>query len=311
MDLSSVKYDPKKNKSVVFFSGGSPRDCSLFLDAGIYEMLVSYFYLRKRLSAFNDILDIVRDNGGLFMTDSGGFSFITAGKRDGHVEEYYDPEYWKPYLEEYVGWLNDNHKRVFVAANLDLDMYVGRDVVDEWNERYFEPLLKKMNIVFVSQPDISSPDSGLGALPRFKDYCSRYKYVGIPGIFLRHAHTVYQHAKINGNILHGFGWTSMPLLAKYPLFSVDSTTWVGGTKYGTSYMYDGKNFRIKDYKQKHLRKSDKVFCLENGIDYEGFMAEKQRPVHRYSLLNWKGAVIEYLKIANIKLVNKTVHSYIR
>ena len=62
-------------------------------------------------------------------------------------------EYWLQYLESYVQWLWDHKDYVFVAANLDIDTIVGREVVDKWNEKYFKPLEEVMNIVYVAHKD--------------------------------------------------------------------------------------------------------------------------------------------------------------
>ena len=49
---------------------------SLFERAGIQNVLLSYHYIRKHLKDIPDLLNKIRDMGGLFMVDSGAFSFF-------------------------------------------------------------------------------------------------------------------------------------------------------------------------------------------------------------------------------------------
>ena len=134
-----------KRKATLFFSASSVGDYTTLRDFGIKDTLVSYFYLRKSLKFYPPQLEKQHKEGGIFMTDSGAFSFM--GKKVEH--KMTTEEYWLPYLEEYVAWLHENKKFIFVAANLDLDMIVGREVVDRWNEKYFKPLEKDINVVYV------------------------------------------------------------------------------------------------------------------------------------------------------------------
>jgi hypothetical protein len=270
-----LPYDNRKNKGLMFFSSSSVKDTKLLYEFGLREILVSYHYISKSHDFYSEFLPKLHESGGLFMTDSGGFSFIASLISKGELtEETSKEEYWLPYLHEYVGWLEANAQHIFVAANLDLDAIVGREVVDKWNEKYFKPLEKHMNIIYVAHRDIE------------KDYND---FTG----------------------LHGFAWTSIPMLKTNPLFSVDSTTWLGGVRYGTSYVYDGKNFRVNDYKKKYLRKGDRTLCREFGIDYDKLMKDDATALNSYNLIGWLGARKEYLKAANLKLKTPTVNTLIR
>lgn len=300
-------YNKYKDKGVMFFSAGSPQDCKMLLKAGINEQLVSYYYLRKRKKIFeSEILPKLYENDGLFMTDSGGFSFL---KQDS--VGFFKPEFWIPYLEEYVQWLWEFKKYIFVAVNLDLDFYVGHKVVSEWNEKYFKPLEPHMNIIYLSHPDKYEMHSDKEGLFRVKEDFKEFHYVGVNNKYTPEAHIIYQLSKRNKNLVHGFGWTSIPTLKRYPFFSVDSTTWLGGQRYGTSYIYDGRNFRVYAGAWKFLRRRKKEFCRLNGIDYEGLVKEKTDAVNHYNLMGWLGARKEYLRLANQKLWNKPVACYER
>lgn len=303
-----LPYDNKKNKGVMFFSASSVSDTKMLYNFGIKEILVSYFYIRKSKAFYDDFINRLYDEGGLFMTDSGGFSFIGWGS---NVEEdQTTAKFWEPYINEYFEWLEKHKTKIFSCANLDLDNQVGREVVDGWNKT-MEEFLPYTNVVFVSHKDHTKEYHDKNGLKRFTEYCEKYKYVGINHEMVEDIAKLSLVAKLNSNIVHGFGITSIPTLKCTPLMSVDSTTWLGGVRYGTSYNYDGKNFRVNDHKKKFVRKGDKVLCREFGINHDNLIKEKRNEINRYNLIGWLGARQEYLRAANLKLNTKTVNNYIK
>lgn len=297
-----------KDKAVMFFSASSVKDSELLYDFGVRDILVSYHYISKSFSFYDKLLPDIKKDGGLFMTDSGGFSFLGSIDLE-HTPEASTEKYWLPYLEKYVGWLIEHKDYIFVAANLDLDRIVGREIVDKWNEKYFKPLEEHMNIVYVAHKDYDNVYNDKTGMKRLREYCSLHKYVGVNQGWKDIYKKVYECAKIYGTIIHGFAWTSIPLLKSAPFFSVDSTTWLGGVRYGTSYNDDGKNFRVNDYKKKFIRKGDKVLCEKWGVNYHDLLAEKREAINKYNLIGWMGARREYIRSANTKLKNKPVSFY--
>ena len=292
----------------MFFSASSMGDTKQLYDFGIREILVSYHYISKSFKFYQEFLPKLKKDGGLFMTDSGGFSFIASIDLEATPEANTE-EYWLPYLERYVQWLYDNKDYIYVAANLDLDAIVGREVVDKWNEKYFKPLEKYMNITYVAHRDINKEYNDFNGMKRLRQYCKLYEYVGVSQEYKDYNTTVNSIVRMYKRRVHGFAWTSIPMLKSCPMFSVDSTTWLGGVRYGTSYNDDGKNFRVNDHKKKYIRKADKILCQRNGINHANLLAEKRKEINQYNLLGWLGARREYLRAANIKLQNKTVNFY--
>lgn len=252
-----------------------------------------------------------KKEGGIFMTDSGAFSFM--GQFAEGTEEYekmHTEEYWIPYLEEYVAWLRAHKDYIFNAANLDLDMIVGYDVVDKWNKHYFEPLEEETGIQIVYVAHESSADKD-DFMQRFEHYCRRYQYVGANQRQKKRAPQIYQMVKRYKRRIHGFAWTDLPLLRRYPFFSVDSVTWLGGVRFGITYDYDGKNFRSVEANKKFIRKTRQSKYREEGLDLEGIADEKRVPINQMNLLGWMGFRKEYLHSANLRLTNRMVSAYER
>jgi hypothetical protein len=236
---------------------------SLFERAGIQNVLLSYHYIRKHLKDIPDLLNKIRDMGGLFMVDSGAFSFFN--------DSGFDPVKfdWTVYLIEYVDWLKDNKEFIFSASNLDVDHYVGHSVVDGWNKLYFEPLLKEINVVFVAHRV-----AGFSELDIVKKYCDKYDYIGVSEEFTNHVSMIYQIAKRTKTAVHGFAWTKPTILLDYPFFSVDSTSWVNYQKYGSTPVWDGRNFSQYDSKNKEIRQTLKIVCEKYDVDFKKFCTEQ-------------------------------------
>ena len=303
-------YDKARNKAVLFFSASSTGDFQQLYDFGIRECLVSYFYIRKNLAYWDKMLPIFKKEGGIFMTDSGAFSFMgkfSAGSTE--REEMSKEEFWIPYLTEYLNWIKDHKEYIFSVANLDLDKIVGYDVVNKWNREYFEPLEKEgIQVVYVSHEITNSRE----LISRLKFYCERYSYVGVNQTWKSLAPQIYQIAKRYHVRIHGFAWTEFNILKHYPFFSVDSVTWLGGVRFGTTYDYDGKNFSTIDYKHKYRRKSKRIKYEKAGVDFSKVTkTEERKNINRMNLLGWMGFRKEFLKMANLKLHNKNVSAYER
>ena len=130
-----------------------------------------------------------------------------------------------------------------------------------------------------------------------KDYASRF----------------YQIAKHYRVRVHGFAWTELGIVKHYPFASLDSTTWLGGVRYGTTYDYDGKNFRTIDYKHKYRRKARRLKYESIGVSIHDVTGNKEDryAVNKMNLLGWIGFRKEYLRVANLKLHSKKVSTYVR
>lgn len=271
----------------------------LFERADVKNILISYHYIRKDKAFTQDILHMVRERGGLFMTDSGAFSFLN--------DKSFDPKKfdWLGYVEEYVEWLEQNTEFVFSACNLDVDYYVGHDKVVDWNKKFFDPLLEKMNIIYVAHQNAK----GMGDLDALKEYCKEYDYVAVNERMTKHASSIYQEAKLTKTAIHGLAWTKPTILTDFPFFSVDSSSWVNYQKYGATPVWDGKNFTQFDKDNKDIRKTLRKQCDRYGISEYEFINEKNPAdgSHNddegltYSLRTWGDVFQSIKKFAKTKL----------
>lgn len=181
------------------------------IDAVPYR-LESYHYFNTQKDA-----DRTRAAGVKVFLDSGAFSAFTKGI---HVD-----------IEEYCRFCRDNADIIEVASVLDA---VG-DPLKTWqNQKIMESL-------------------GVNALPCFhygederylEHYVENYPHITLGGmvpistrdlfVWLDHIFAKYITDASGGARVrvHGFGMTSIPLMERYPWFSVDSSSWVQFSSFG-------------------------------------------------------------------------------
>lgn len=304
-----TEINARDQKGIMFMSVSSPDAARQLIRAKAKDILVSYHYIKTNGIYEREILDEIDALGGYFMTDSGAFTIFGQYKGKRIPDEIRTEEYWLPYIEEYVKFLSDNSHKIYVAANLDLDNIVGRDVVDRWNETYFKPLEKAMNMIYITQQD-DGYYADLNGMKRLKEYCAIHDYVGVNAGFAKQVNLVAQQARITNTRIHGFALTGTQTLVKYPLFSVDSTTWLGGARYGTTYVNKGfNNFSLWDYKHKHYRKSLK-FNLSPLVDFDKFLADDVEAVNYQNIHGWwEGIRYPFLKACELKLSSQKASYY--
>lgn len=193
------------------FRVGSPfwgrlneREKQAVFDVGY--LLDSYHYVHKEV-----MVERIRISGRSIFLDSGAFSAYTQG-----VEID---------IDEYIQYIKDHQDFVEVASVLDA---IGDPDQTYRNQNYMEK-------------------RGVEALPCYhygedeeilKYYVANYDYITIGGmvpissaqlkiwldrIWGRHLVDEEGRAKVK---VHGFGLTSIPLMARYPWYSVDSSSWV-------------------------------------------------------------------------------------
>lgn len=215
----------------------------ILYDMGIRNFLISYHYIQKKhlkVSKYEEM-------GVKFFVDSGAFTFMNSLEhKDATREE------WETYIQKYLMWIEKHKNIVFSFANLDIEYLVGGDVVQEWNEQYFEPFMLRTGIpvCFVYHDDATNLT--------WEQYCQRYPYVGISwggidtqGNDLSYGINKLKVAEKYGAVCHGMAMTHTSLLTKIPFYTVDSTTWLVGLQYGEINFWTGKKMtRLKKDKWK-------------------------------------------------------------
>jgi len=233
--------------------------------------LHSYYYipqLEKNWFAMN-----TKNKVQLFL-DSGAFSAWSQG-------EVID-------IQEYITFIKDNEKYIDLYSNLD-------DISDPKTTWKNQQIMKK---------------AGLSPVPVFhygedikwlKRILSKgYGYISLGGMVPIHNKDLIPwlddlwdtYLTDNKGFpitkVHGFGLTSLPVMLRYPWYSVDSTSWVITGRMGGIYMPERKNnkwvFGKTSYKVSVSNKSSNI--RKAGQHYETMSPLKQKLISQY--LNEKG-----------------------
>lgn len=206
--------------------------------------LFSFYYISTNL--FNDkkMFDMCKNKVELFL-DSGAFSAHTQGININ--------------LLEYIAFIKENIEYIHTYANLDV---IGNPE-ETWKNQ------------------LRMEKAGLTPLPCFhygddekwlKKYLDRgYSYIALGGmvktpnlipwldrIFLKYLLTPQKTPAVK---VHGFGLTSVPLMLRYPWYSVDSTSWVMCGRMGGIFMPMWRNGKW-DYSEN----SWKISVSSNSLD---------------------------------------------
>ena len=169
-----------------------------------------------------------------FLLDSGAFTY--RQKKHGLSLSEFDA-----YIDEYIEFINAF--KVHHYFEMDIDNIVGLKKVEEYRERIERRTGRQSIPVWHSNR----------GWDYFKRMCAEYAYVSIGGIaknpngkalekvfpwFIEHAHKT-------GTQIHGLGYTDTKKLKQYRFDSVDSTSWVSGSRYGISFEYTAQGMTGK------------------------------------------------------------------
>lgn len=182
-------------------------------------MLESFFYV-------TDWLIPVIKQCDFFLLDSGAFTFMNNSKNAVDFDEY---------LTRYIEFINKHDIQYFFE--LDIDAIAGLKEVERLRKRLEMETCKKCIPVWHRSR----------GKEKFITMCKEYDYVAIGGIATKEIKpNEYKYLKwfidtahsYNCKI-HGLGFTNLQGLYIYNFDSVDSTSWVGGSKFDKLYHFNG------------------------------------------------------------------------
>lgn len=179
-------------------------------------------------------------NNEKFMLDSGAFTFMNNFK--GTIN-------WKDYIDKYAEFINKYNIKYFFE--LDIDVLVGYEKVKEYT-KYLEAKVRKKCI------PVWHKSRGI---EEWKRLTKEYDYVAIGGIVIKEIKPIdYKYfiplleiAKKNNCKVHGLGFTATKELYKYHFYSVDSTNWLSGGRFGSIHNFNGKFIESKSFKDKRAK----------------------------------------------------------
>lgn len=206
------------------------------------DTLKSIPYALESFYYFQDWQKMLLKTCKMFLLDSGAFTFM-SNVTDTNFDEY---------LTRYIKFINDNDIKYFFE--LDIDSVVGYEKVKQMRHRLEKETGKRCIPVWHKSRGIDE----------WYKLCKEYRYVAIGGIVSKEITkkdypVLLQLNKIAaryGTKVHGLGFTNKDAY-KYGFYSVDSTNWKSGGRFGQLHIFDGKKIisisakdkRAKNYKQ--------------------------------------------------------------
>lgn len=200
-----------------------------------------------------------------FLLDSGAFTFMSNCKDSKKIN-------FDEYLTRYINFINRNNVKYFFE--LDVDVVVGYEKVKEYRKRLEKETNKKCIPVWHKSR----------GLEEYIKLTKEYDYIAIGGIVTKEiSPKEYKYftkllniAKENNCKVHGLGFTNLKGLEKYKFYSVDSTSWTTGNRFGSIYKFNGKTMVKYSKKEGQRLANPREVAINNFNEWVKFQkyAEK-------------------------------------
>ena len=240
----------------IYLAGYTCCENYLQKELNLVPYLLESFYTLKKTKKLKIIKNIKKEK---FLLDSGAFTFMNSYK--GKIN-------WDKYIEDYANFINEYDIKYFFE--LDIDNIIGIKEV--------ERLRNKLEILS-GKKCIPVWHKSRG-LEYWKKTCKEYDYIAIGGIVTKEIKAteydifipLLKIAKENNCKVHGLGFTRVPLLKKYHFYSVDSTAWLSGSRFGTLHQFNNKRIESKKIKGKRIKDYKEInkFNLEQWIKFQNY-----------------------------------------
>jgi hypothetical protein len=259
----------------LFFAGAeSPKDRHALYKAGVQNILMSYYYIKRRKVNIEEVLsefpNMVVDSGAFTLMQQSGS--LSVAEHEEFLAGYFD------FLQEHVG-------KFYWVANYDVDILVGHRQVYAWNEKFEDLERQGQPVCYVAHPrDYADL--------HMEDYMRRYAYIGIADYVRNGKEDVgyneraYVLAVKNKKRIHNFGMTNFSNFGQFPPFTCDSTTWIGGPKFGSTYVWNGAFFQTIPYTHKHFRIQYKQWCDKWGLSFQKFLDDDRQTLIKFAANAW-------------------------
>lgn len=214
-----------------------------------FNRLASFYYIkdeRELIKKFNR-----------FILDSGAFTFLNSKKNRS--------DSWDKYVIQYAEFIIKYDIELFFE--LDIDSIVGHDEVLRLR-KLLEDITNKKCI------PVWHKSRGLAEWVKLTE---NYSYIAIGGIVSKEikqteynvfSYLLYIASKNNCKV-HGLGFTNLKGIEKYKFYSVDSTAWLSGNRFGALYLFNGKTM-VKQNKKAGQRVITNETAINNFNEWVKF-----------------------------------------
>ncbi|MEM0142766.1 MAG: hypothetical protein QXL94_02235 [Candidatus Parvarchaeum sp.] len=278
----------------VIFSGieGSMRELNTMFEAGykVNNLMCAYSSFRNNEKFLNELEALKKKFGFKLYVDSGAHAFIfsknVAKKEKGkgwHEEAKVAAEFKgkeEEYFNEYFEWLKTHKDFYDYAVEFDIQSVIGNEKVDEWRDELFQSGLPIIYVVHTQAGDT------LELVKKWKERGATYIGMGETVLDETKARLIGRGAIQLGLKVHVFGFTPKNLYTYRDMMtSVDSSSWLAGSKLAKAVVLKGKALQEVDLKEDKLRKMS--LLKENFFDCFGReTVEKKTAGNQYWYFNF-------------------------
>lgn len=231
-------------------TGMSNMEKAALLKSGHRNVLISYYYIKKKSpEKIAEDMKWLKDNNFCFWLDSGAFTFNNL------LGKSITKELTQEFFDGYKDFIIKYYDQIFYYAELDVDPVFGYDYVKFLNSQI--PSQYQDKLISVHHPFSRSDKC-------FKEVCKtiKSKYIAFASDYGNEKDNNYygsfvMHARKEGVRMHAFALVDNSILTKVPFFSVDSSTWTMGVRYGEPIYFnptDGTLRRLKMRDAKSVKK---------------------------------------------------------
>lgn len=223
----------------------------------------SFFYLKENSDKIKELMNS-RSRVETIVIDSGAHTFFSESENIksacGHKKQKKTKQNPEEYFNQYVKWIETYWSFFDYFVELDIGEIVSYKRVLEWREE-----LKKRNLyskcITVYHPACMTWEDLIKTLED-----SESKYLGVEGYRVG-AKKQVPYLKVIKECydrqikVHGFAMNKISVLERYPFYSVDSSSWKSGERYGSLKIVTEKGIKnsrlnnlkiIKNIKNKNL-----------------------------------------------------------
>lgn len=173
----------------------------------------------------------------MFLLDSGAFTFLNGKGKNCNFDMY---------LAQYIDFIKKYNVRYFFE--LDIDSVVGYEKVKQYRGKLEEKTGRKCIPVWHRNR----------GKEEFLKMCDNYDYVAIGGVVTKEIPKnqypffkwFIDEAHKRKCRVHGLGFTSIKELPKYHFDSVDSTSWLSGSRFGQLHTFENGEIKITTQRSK-------------------------------------------------------------
>lgn len=261
---------------LIFFAGcesNKLKDELVF--AGCLNVLVTYVHLRnkskdnarKTLAPFRNVI-----------LDSGGFTFIQRMRAGETISDQEVKDYNREYIE-FCDEMKDTFNWVFeFDMNAQISEQYRRDSIDEMNHRGIRVVPVIHEITDLKKLDqMGYFDHDLVAL------AGKLTGNSLSGPII----PFFNECRKRGVMVHGLAATDEQSITTAPYATVDSSSWLAGSRYGCTYIFQNGRLKVYDKTKKAERKRFRSYIEECGINYENILNDIAFDVNCLNATAWR------------------------